>query len=1556
MPPQAPRSPHNVIVISDSDEDSTGKRPTAVDSSSDDEQIVLTSWRGGSKQKRLSNFAGEQEIASTSPSASVRSPAPHFERATDRASSSRASALPSGLSDRATLSAEHGEHHGSAPHARRATSRGEVGSVQGVGFCSLATSSLDPSQAKNLSLSETAALATGSASLPSQASRICTLKLGVDAQSSSNAIRAQCGKQLRVHLSGGSLAVDAPGSIHSSGPVRLGSVVGAEYRSMIDIVHSRASIQLEPFIVDVSSLPETFSIGIDLSTTAEHAAECLKRVRSLVSRLAPRGKLVFLNPNGDGPSAADFAQEAQKAALRRGGADASYHGTPSRMEIRDRTSPSVHPSTSASGSVETPRFRGDDGVDDLSRLRQELQAADKTRLVDWRRRMGSTQVFHEDLTKAQDVANATAAIEGPRSPPKQSTLSAFFGSDRSRAQGPSPQGDHNVLLQHASRSTKPEPGPAASSWSARLAEGYQWATNAVNDALQAHVANSHRAASAASDNPLPLPRRHVKIDGEFVEVDADPAEISAQIHHPHDRQGASSRPGQFEELLNTMAQNQYRGPDAMSALYGEEAAFDVARLPKYADPDALRRRGLATQLHTHQLQGLRWMVAAEHRKMPTTKDGQQLLWVPRWDARKNLYWWHLAKEEATRRRPVLPRGGILADGMGLGKTLQIIALCLSDKDGAGAEKLEDIAVDPRRSNPGIKHEVPPSTPASASTPLKGARIFDLTFDSSSGTDSDSDERATIKRSAKKSKLKPQTENLNVRKKQTKSKDRWSDTTLVVCPLSIANQWLEQIETHTRGIKAMVYHGPTAIRQTESFEEYDIVITTWDTLKNQHKPILQARAAVELEAEYNATILPLEDELRDAIARRRDVGLTTDQLAEIEADIEMLESSIQRLKKELKDAAEAAFKQVKKRRQTPKDRSSKRRKGKAKASAATRVYETDSDFGASDDDLPLSDTASAADVPRSPGALANDFHQASGLLYTTLWRRVVLDEAHTARNHKTAVFNSITDLQTERKWSVTGTPIVNGTKDLGTLCAWHGLEPFCDDARAWTNGIERSIRHNSGNGTRLLNAIVQTLVLRRVKAMKGDDGRALVELPQIDVFQHTIPLREADRTYYELCERAMQEHVQIWIQRGVLREERSNVLVFLMWLRQLSCHRSLVSPDLLEQLKTHDWSKRAEIASNSARLSAMDRERLQAKLEAAVSASEECPICLQALFTNEPVITPCSHVFCKECISTIIAGPSAKCPLDRKPLSKAMELVALPPPQAEKTEQASPVIPSESQDAHWTAEGGSAKLDEILRILQGLEEQDPTEKILIFSNFAKHLDVISKRLKEEDIPHCRFDGSMSKQRRELSLASFRRPLAAESIRLRRPCGPSTVPAVTAGAAEQKGSFRVRRLLAELDLRRAQGNSTNQRRGSRGVSAISQAAKDEQEGIGTTVPRVMLLTIGAGSLGLNLTAASVCIIVDPWWQSAIEQQAVDRIHRIGQTRPCKVFHFIAQRTIENRMQDIQRQKEQLTATAFQSFTANGRRVAESRARRETGLGDLAQLLGLSADYVRMAREQQ
>ncbi|KAF4954064.1 hypothetical protein FSARC_12231 [Fusarium sarcochroum] len=102
------------------------------------------------------------------------------------------------------------------------------------------------------------------------------------------------------------------------------------------------------------------------------------------------------------------------------------------------------------------------------------------------------------------------------------------------------------------------------------------------------------------------------------------------------------------------------------------------------------------------------------------------------------------------------------------------------------------------------------------------------------------------------------------------------------------------------------------------------------------------------------------------------------------------------------------------------------------------------------------------------------------------------------------------------------------------------------------------------------------------------------------------------------------------------------------------------------------------------------------------------------------------------------------------------------------------------------------------------------------------------------------------------------------------------------------------------------------------------------------RVMLASLAVCSVGLNLVAADTVILSDSWWAPAIEDQAIDRVHRLGQTRETTIFRLVMEGSVEERVLDVQGEKRELVTKAFREKNAK-------KKRENTRAADISKLLG-------------
>ena len=111
------------------------------------------------------------------------------------------------------------------------------------------------------------------------------------------------------------------------------------------------------------------------------------------------------------------------------------------------------------------------------------------------------------------------------------------------------------------------------------------------------------------------------------------------------------------------------------------------------------------------------------------------------------------------------------------------------------------------------------------------------------------------------------------------------------------------------------------------------------------------------------------------------------------------------------------------------------------------------------------------------------------------------------------------------------------------------------------------------------------------------------------------------------------------------------------------------------------------------------------------------------------------------------------------------------------------------------------------------------------------------------------------------------------------------------------------------------STPSRRRKREVDAFQAGEGD-----------LFLISLRAGGQGLNLTAADYVLHLDPWWNPAVEDQASDRAHRIGQTRPVTIYRFVMKNTIEERIVDLHASKRELATNLLEGADMSGKMSAD------------------------------
>src|SRR5690554_3849084 len=130
-----------------------------------------------------------------------------------------------------------------------------------------------------------------------------------------------------------------------------------------------------------------------------------------------------------------------------------------------------------------------------------------------------------------------------------------------------------------------------------------------------------------------------------------------------------------------------------------------------------------------------------------------------------------------------------------------------------------------------------------------------------------------------------------------------------------------------------------------------------------------------------------------------------------------------------------------------------------------------------------------------------------------------------------------------------------------------------------------------------------------------------------------------------------------------------------------------------------------------------------------------------------------------------------------------------------------------------------------------------------------------------------------------------------------------------------SLRKKGLVAVLDEREISYQYLD---GSTPVPEREMAVRDFQAGKSP----LFLISLKAGGLGLNLTAADYVLHLDPWWNPAIEDQASDRAHRMGQRRPVTIYRMVAKNTIEEKIVQLHATKRDMADAMLEGTDQSAR----------------------------------
>ncbi|KAL0347599.1 UNVERIFIED_CONTAM: Helicase-like transcription factor CHR28 [Sesamum calycinum] len=686
-------------------------------------------------------------------------------------------------------------------------------------------------------------------------------------------------------------------------------------------------------------------------------------------------------------------------------------------------------------------------------------------------------------------------------------------------------------------------------------------------------------------------------------------------------------------------------------------------------------------------------------------------------------------------------------------------------------------------------------------------------------------------------------------------------TLIVCPASVLRQWARELDekvTDEARLSVLIYHGGNRTKDPVALAKYDTVLTTYAIVTNE----VPKQPLVEED----------DDEQKDG----ERYGLS---------------SAFSMEKKQKKSA------------------NKKSKKGKKEIDMSA-------------------------------------FDSNSGTLARVKWSRVVLDESQTIKNHRTQVARACCSLRAKRRWCLSGTPIQNSVDELFSYFRFLRYDPY-DKYKTFGSSIKALISRDSVKGYKKLQVVLRNIMLRRTKGTLID-GEPIITLPPKKIHLTRVDFSLEERTFYNKLEadsrkqfklsltmrsksavcvvlsslakkwRYWGRHIRVAVQNilllsskiisdwhqfqmvglhenvtdalrlakiydwnlgskdvtlqayaaaGTVNQNYANILLLLLRLRQACDHPLLV--------KGFGSDPVGKVSSEMAKM--LPKELLVNLLKQLETSLAICLVCRDP--PENAVVTMCGHVFCYQCVSDYLTGEDNTCPA----------------PEC-KEQLGADVVYSRSTLRRCISDD----IDGDTPVSYDSEKSIVLQRNYISSKIKSALEIlkshcISKSRDSELYDLVRYDGD----------ASSSSGLCLESESRGR---------------EKAIVFSQWTSMLDLVEMSLKNSCINYRRldGTMSIAARDKAVKEFNA---DPEVDVMLMSLKAGNLGLNMVAACRVILLDLWWNPTTEDQAVDRAHRIGQTRPVTVSRLTIKDTVEDRILALQEEKRKMVASAFGEDQSGG-----------------------------------
>ena len=397
--------------------------------------------------------------------------------------------------------------------------------------------------------------------------------------------------------------------------------------------------------------------------------------------------------------------------------------------------------------------------------------------------------------------------------------------------------------------------------------------------------------------------------------------------------------------------------------------------------------------------------------------------------------------------------------------------------------------------------------------------------------------------------------------------------------------------------------------------------------------------------------------------------------------------------------------------------------------------------------------------------------ATSPLLRVRWFRIMLDEAHTIRESKSGQARAMFKLFADRRWALTGTPIQNRLEDLGSICSFLRLYPY-DSMSRFNQYIKGPAQSGDTGFLKRLRVMVDSFTLRR--------NRDQIELPDRQDLVVELEFSEEERRLHEF----FRQYFSVKVKEMNLEKKENGtglqynrVLQGITVLRLICAHgKELLKENELNTYRGSSADQPLEVEDDP-RPPEIDQKKAYEHFNMLVEADvDRCALCQRKLSDELPgtpssesgvgnanmqaVVLSCLDTLCADCFfgykehfdSSQENGEGVGCPNGECNYTISPKYIPIPKDFAEQLK----AVPEETTNSTATVfkngfySGPHTKTKQLLNDIKEMnadsvplvEKGEPPIKMVIFSEFTSHLDLIGKALSDAGHSFVRIDGSMS----------------------------------------------------------------------------------------------------------------------------------------------------------------------------------------------------------------------